>query len=61
LLLFDIRCLGAAPGAFEIQHGAISLVLKSGKQVADEQFSFEKWAAQWPTLLKASQWQSDRF
>jgi hypothetical protein len=30
------------PRAFENRHGAISPVLKSSKQVADEQFSFEK-------------------
>jgi hypothetical protein len=61
LLLLDNRCLRVAPRAFENRQGATSPVLKSGKYVADEQFSFVKRTTQRPPLLEAGQWQSHRF
>jgi hypothetical protein len=61
LLLFNDRCLRVVPRAFENRQAAISPVLKSSKQVADKQFSFEKRATQRSTLLKAGQWQSRQF
>jgi hypothetical protein len=57
----DDRSFGVAERAPENRQEAISPVLKSGEQVADEQFSFEKWAAQRTPLLKAGRWQSHRF
>jgi hypothetical protein len=57
----DNRFIALTPRAFESRQGAISPVLKSGKQVSDEQFSFEKRAAQRPPLCKAGKSQSRRF
>jgi hypothetical protein len=45
---------GVASRAFENWQGEISAVLNSGKKVSDEQFSFEKRAAQRPPLLKGN-------
>jgi hypothetical protein len=50
-----LQSLGVAPRAFENWQKAILLVLEYGKQVAHEQLSFEKRAAQRPPLLKAGQ------
>jgi hypothetical protein len=57
----DDRCLGVVPRAFENWQGTISPVLKSSKLVVNNQFSFEKQAAQRPPLLKAEPWPSRQF
>jgi hypothetical protein len=54
LLKLDNRFLRAGLRAFENRPGPISLVLKSSKYISNEQFSFEKSAAQHPPLLKGS-------
>jgi hypothetical protein len=55
------RCLGVASRALENWPGPISPIFKPEKYVSDEQFSFEKPAAQRPPLLKASQTQFCQF
>jgi hypothetical protein len=55
VLPLENRFPGVAPTAPENRPVPISPVLKHAKYVPDEQFSFEKLAAQCPLLLKAGQ------